>query len=113
MKSGGSCIRNWYMDITTKKTGCGAGWKRGKGMKSDLPIIIAKNLNKGVMTGVNPKMGGGDLFIVWLKRKLDPGSTFGLEDIEKTNAVLHFGDKESLDRTIDALITLRKQAFET
>jgi hypothetical protein len=43
---------------------------------------------------------------VWLKRKVESGSRFDGDDIDKVNAVLHFCDRESVKRTIDVLVEI-------
>ena len=68
-----------------------------------LPIIIGKNLRKGIMAFKDQKMGGYNVFIVWLKRDIPTGETFELDDIDKVNAVLHFCDRDTLENTIALL----------
>jgi hypothetical protein len=72
--------------------------------RSDLPVIIGKGLQKGVCAGRSVLMNGGvDLYIVWLKNKIESGARFSEKDVYKVNAILHFCDKESVKRTIDVL----------
>ena len=72
--------------------------------RTDLPVIIGKGLRKGVCAGRSELMEGGvDLYIVWLKNKIESGARFTGEDVYKVNAILHFCDKESVKRTIDVL----------
>lgn len=72
--------------------------------RTDLPVIIGKGLRKGVCAGRSELMNGGvDLYIVWLKNKIESGARFTGEDVYKVNAILHFCDKESVKRTIDVL----------
>lgn len=68
------------------------------------PVIIGKNLKKGILTG--EKDGRRSLIIVWLKRQFKTGESFKLEDVEKVDTQLWFCDKESLKATIDALTEL-------
>lgn len=70
----------------------------------DLPVIIGKGMRKGVCAGWSELMKGGvDLYIVWLKNKIESGARFTGEDVYKVNAIIHFCDKESVKRTIDVL----------
>ncbi len=72
--------------------------------RSDLPIIIGKNMKKGIVAGPSRHFGkGADLYIVWLKNRQMSGSTFDADDVQGVNAVLHFCDRESVKRTIDIL----------
>lgn len=72
--------------------------------RSDLPIIIGKNMKKGIVAGPSRNFGkGADLYIVWLKNQQISGSAFDADDVQGVNAVLHFCDRESLKRTIDVL----------
>ena len=72
--------------------------------RTDLPVIIGKGMRKGVCAGRSDLMKGGvDLYIVWLKNKIESGARFSGEDVYKVNAILHFCDKESVKRTIDVL----------
>lgn len=73
--------------------------------RNQLPVIIGKGLRKGICAGKSGILGDGvDLYIVWLKRKVESGSRFTGDDIEKVNAILHFCDRESVKRTIDVLV---------
>lgn len=73
--------------------------------RCDLPVIIGKGLRKGVCAGRSELMKGGvDLYIVWLKNKIESGARFTGDDIYKVNAILHFCDKDSVKRTIDVLV---------
>ena len=74
--------------------------------RTDLPIMLGKNLKKGIMAG--PSMGhqfkaGADLYILWLNKRIPSGQSFTDEDIEGVNAMIHFCDRESVKRTIDVL----------
>ena len=72
----------------------------------DLPIILGGgDLKKGVITSIAPE-GGYDLFIVWLKREYQPGAKFALEDIEKLQAMLHFCNRETVERVINSLMEM-------
>lgn len=69
-----------------------------------MPIIIGKNMKKGIVAGPSRTFGkGADLFIVWLKNHHESGSDFNANDVQGVNAILHFCDMESLKRTIDVL----------
>lgn len=72
------------------------------GKRGDLPIMIGQNLRKGVLA-LRGRIGGFDLYIVWLKKDYEHGANYDLSDIEKVDAVLHFCDKKSVETTIDAL----------
>ena len=74
-----------------------------------LPIIIGKNLRKGVMAFQDKKSGGYNFMIVWLKRDIPTGETFETEDIDKVNAVLHFCDRETLQNTVNLMNTVLKE----
>jgi len=74
--------------------------------RTDLPIMIGKNLKKGILAG--PSMGhpfkaGADLYILWLNKRIPSGQSYTDEDIEGVNAMIHFCDRESVKRTIDVL----------
>ena len=74
--------------------------------RTDLPIMIGKNLKKGILAG--PSMGhpfktGADLYIIRLNKRIPSGQSFTDEDIEGVNAMIHFCDRESVKRTIDVL----------
>ena len=72
--------------------------------RNELPVIIGKGLRKGICAGRSGVFGDGvDLYIVWLKRKVESGAKFTGDDVDRVNAVLHFCDKESVKRTIDVL----------
>lgn len=71
-----------------------------------LPIMIGKELNKGILICKDPKMGGQELAIVWLKEGYKTGEEFDTKDIEGIDSILHFCDKESLDSTIKILNTM-------
>ena len=75
--------------------------------RNQLPVMIGKGLQKGICAGRSATFGDGvDLYIVWLKRKVESGSRFDGDDIDKVNAVLHFCDRESVKRTIDVLVEI-------
>ena len=79
-------------------------WRR-----MDLPIMLGKNLRKGVMAYRNMCMSGFDLTVLWLKQDYKTGQKFVLEDIEGLEAVLHFSDRESIEETINVLKWILKQ----
>ena len=79
-------------------------WRR-----MDLPIMLGKNLRKGVMAYRNMHMGGFDLTVLWLKQDYKTGQKFEFEDIEGLEAVLHFSDRESIEETINVLKWILKQ----
>ena len=64
--------------------------------KADLPIMLGKNLKKGIFAFQNAKMGGYDLAILWLKKVYPTGAEYSMSDIDKVDAVLHFCDRESI-----------------
>ena len=66
-----------------------------------LPVIIGGGyFKKGICVGKR------DLWIVWLKREIKSGDSFTREDVDKVDTVLHFCDKQSVERTISALQTM-------
>lgn len=76
------------------------------GRRTDLPIMLGKNLKKGIMAGPSqghPFQAGADLYILWLNRNVPSGERFTDEDIENVEAMIHFCDRESVKRTIDVL----------
>ena len=79
----------------------------------DLPIVVGKNLRKGIIAYRNPKMGGYDVAILWLKKDYKTGETIEIEDIDKVNGILHFCDRESVELTIDILKWILKQGIES
>lgn len=74
----------------------------------DLPVMVGSRLQKGLMIMRNAKMGGFDLYIVWLNREFQTGETFELADIKKVDHVIHFCDRESVKETIKGLQTMLK-----
>ena len=62
----------------------------------DLPVMLGKNLKKGLLAYRNKQMGGFDLVVLWLKKQYETGAQYKMEDIDKVDAVLHFCDKESV-----------------
>ena len=72
---------------------------------TDLPVIIGKNLNKGMLAFQDKKMGGYNLLIVWLDKEKDfvTGDDFEIADIKAVNTVLHFCDKSSVEVMIKTL----------
>lgn len=77
-------------------------------MKSDLPVMIGKHLQKGLIAFPNRKFGGYDLCVVWLNKDFDTGDEFEMTDIDNINAVLHFCDLEGVEATIRVLEAVRK-----
>ena len=75
-----------------------------------LPIMIGKNLKKGIMA-VRSKTGGYEILIVWLNKdkEYERGQVFEKDDISKVNAILHFCDRESVENTINVLNWILKQ----
>ena len=71
--------------------------------KQDLPIILSHSTRTGIMSLPNRKMGGRDLIIVGLNREVPTGEEFEMEDIDWIKTVLHFGDIQSLQVTVDCL----------
>lgn len=62
------------------------------------PVIIGGGrFKKGMCVGKR------DLCFVWLKREFKSGENFERTDIDKVDTVLHFCDRPSLERTIEAL----------
>lgn len=70
------------------------------------PIILGKNLKKGLLTIRNGT--AYDLCIVWLKKQYRPGETFDTADINKVQCVLRFCDRASVTETIKILKTILK-----
>ena len=71
--------------------------------KADLPIMLGKNLRKGIVAYRNDKMGGYDLAVLWLKREYPTGAEYSMDDVDKLDAVLHFCDRSSIIETIAEL----------
>ena len=71
--------------------------------RTDLPIMLGKNLKKGILLFQDKKMGGMNMLVVWLNRTVESGSNFDMSDIDKVNVVIHFCDKDTLKLTIDTL----------
>lgn len=77
--------------------------------RRDYPIILGGgNLKKGLMVTREKGQKGCDLYIVWLKREFPPGETFGLDDIEGIEQVIHFTDRNALERTVNMLTNILK-----
>ena len=60
-------------------------------------------MKKGVLAFREPNRKAVDLCVVWLKREIDSGEPFGLEDVEKVDTVLHFYDRSSVLITMGVL----------
>lgn len=75
--------------------------------RTDLPVIIGRNLAKGLMAIPSQMLGSGiDLYVVWLKEQKKARESFELDDIRAVDAVLHFCDRESIQQTVDILNTI-------
>ena len=76
-----------------------------------LPVMIGKNLNKGIFAFQDKKMGGYNILIVWLDKKKDfvTGDDFEIADITGVNTVMHFCDKSSVDVMIKTLEHIRER----
>lgn len=75
--------------------------------RENLPVIIGKGMRKGICAGRSVLIGNGvDVYIVWLNRRVKSGSRFTGDDVDGVNAVLHFCDKESVERTINILVEI-------
>lgn len=72
--------------------------------KEDLPIMLGKNLKKGICAFPNSKMGGYDLVVLWLKKEYPTGAEYSVSDIDKVDAVLHFCDRESIVGVMSELL---------
>ena len=79
--------------------------------KADLPILIGKDLKKGILAMRGKFLKGYDLWIVWLKKHYESGEKYAIEDIDKVNAVLHFCDRESIEQTIKVLKWMLKNGL--
>lgn len=78
-------------------------------MKRNYPIILGGgSLRKGLIGMPGKDMKGFDLYIVWLKREFLPGERFAIGDIESVQQVLHFTDRETLERTVWMLTNMLK-----
>lgn len=77
-------------------------------MRRRLPIQIGKNLRKGLFAFRDIKLGGFNVCIVWLKKEYQSGEEYDISEIEEINAILHFCDKESVERTIEVLNRILK-----
>lgn len=72
--------------------------------RTDLPIMIGKNLKKGIVAERSRYFSRGiDIFIVWLKKQFKTGETFQTEDIDKIDVQLHFCDRESVEQMVSVL----------
>lgn len=72
--------------------------------RRDLPIMVGSGMRKGIMAvRGDTRRGGFDLWIVWLRRDYASGESYELGDIENVQAVLHFCDRQSVERTKEAL----------
>lgn len=79
-------------------------------MKGRLPVIISKGRRKGLFGFRNRMFGGNgyDLAIVRLSRDYESGQPIALNDIESTEVILHFCDRDSLQLTADTLNRILK-----
>lgn len=75
----------------------------------DLPVMLGKNLKKGLLAFRNKQMGGFDLYVLWLVKNYPTGKKYNMDDIDSVNAVLHFCDKESVKQTISILKWILKR----
>lgn len=73
--------------------------------RSEFPIIIGKNKRKGIFAFRNRMFGGNgfDLAIVRLSRFYKAGEPFDLNDMEGSEIILHFCDRDSLQLTADII----------
>jgi hypothetical protein len=77
--------------------------------RKTLPVILGGGrLRKGLLVVRNPKMGGADLAVVFLKREVPTGQRFGTEDVEGIDAVLHFCNETAVDAVAKALEAVRQ-----
>ena len=68
------------------------------------PIILGPGHRKGVIVGRSRYFDSGrDLFVVRLNKDVQSGARFYEDDIESVEALMHFCDRESIQRTIDVL----------
>lgn len=76
--------------------------------RTDLPIMIGRNLSKGLMAiqSYGTFERGIDLYIVWLNEQKKAREPFELDDIRSVDAVLHFCDRESIQQTVELLSTV-------
>ena len=75
--------------------------------RADVPIMIGRNLSKGLMAIPSQIVGRGiDLYIVWLKEQKKSREPFELDDIKAVDAVIHFCDRNSIRQTVDLLNTI-------
>ena len=71
--------------------------------RADLPVMLGKGLQKGIIAYRNDKMGGYDLAVLWLKKEYTTGAEYNMEDVDKVDAVLHFCDRSSVIETMAEL----------
>ena len=71
--------------------------------RNDLPIILSHGTHTGIVIFPNRRMCGRDLLIVGLNRDVPSGEEFDWQDVNWIKAVLHFGDVEALQVTVDVL----------
>ena len=69
----------------------------------DYPIIFGCGLPKGMLITPNKRMGGVDLYIVWLTHDVPSGEPFDISDIDGVDAVLHFSNRKQIERLIGSL----------
>lgn len=80
-------------------------------MRKKLPVIIGKNMKKGIFAFLD-KDRQPNVCIAWLKKDYKSGDQFDMSDIDKIQTVLHFCDKESVKTTIKILETMLKMMPE-
>lgn len=68
------------------------------------PVMLGHHLRKGILTSRDTKMGGFNLFVVWLKKEYQSGEKYEIADIDAMDTQLHFCDKESVVRVIESLL---------
>ena len=72
------------------------------------PITIGKHLRKGIFALRDVRQGGFNACIVKLNKDIDSGDNYDLSDMESIETILHFGDRESIQITVDILNKILK-----
>ena len=76
--------------------------------KGCYPIVIGKNMRKGILAFRDAEHNCFNVLIVWLKKDYQSGSAYSMKDVDGVNAVLRFCDRESVKLTIDTLNLILK-----
>ena len=72
------------------------------------PVVIGKYMRKGIFALRDVKQGGFNVAIVKLNKDVDSGGNYDLSDLDSIETILHFGDRESVQITVDILNKILK-----